>query len=241
LTRAVRGCVPAPRGREPVPKALIVPHAGYEYSGPVAGSAYARIAPAHGSITRVVLMGPSHRVAFHGLALPSASHFATPLGTVPVDQESIARALALPQVSVMDEAHGREHSLEVHLPFLQVALGPFQLVPIVAGEAAAEEVGAVFETLWGGPETLIVASSDLSHYHDYSTAQQLDARTSTAIEALRGDVIRDEDACGSVPIRGLLWVAKRRGLRARILDLRNSGDTAGPRDSVVGYGAYVIG
>jgi AmmeMemoRadiSam system protein B len=241
LTAAVRRCLPPVPGPEPVPKALIAPHAGYEYSGPVAGSAYARVAPARGVVTRVVLVGPSHRVAFDGVAVPSATHFASPLGNVPIDGGALARVLALPQVGVRDEAHASEHSLEVHLPFLQIALGPFSLVPIVTGDATTEEVGAVLETLWGGLETLIVVSSDLSHYHDYATARQLDARTSAAIEALEGEVIGDEDACGCVPIRGLLWSAQRHGLRARVLDLRNSGDTAGPRDNVVGYGAYSIG
>jgi MEMO1 family protein len=240
LDAAVRECLPVPASAGRVPKAIIVPHAGYEYSGPVAGSAYALLHPGRGALTRVVLAGPSHRVAFHGLAVPSHASFSTPLGTVPIDREAVDRLLALPQVSVMDEAHAGEHSLEVHLPFLQVTLAAFTLVPIVTGDASAAEVGEVLDALWGGPETLVVVSSDLSHYHDSETARRLDARTSAAVESLRGEDITETDACGAVPVRGLLRVARRRGLRARVLDVRNSGDTGGPRDHVVGYGAYAF-
>ncbi len=224
----------------PPPKALIVPHAGYIYSGPVAASAYARLQGARGLIQRVVLLGPSHRVPFRGLAASSAETFLTPLGPVPVDRQALAQALALPQVCLLDEAHAREHSLEVHLPFLQEVLGGFSLVPLAVGEATPEEVGQVLEALWGGPETLIVVSSDLSHYYDYETARKLDLATSRAIEELRFEEIHYEQACGRNPVNGLLWVARRRGMQARTLDLRNSGDTAGPRDEVVGYGAYVL-
>ncbi len=228
----------APAGA--VPKAIIAPHAGYIYSGPVAASVYARLKPARGVIKRVVLLGPSHRVPFAGLALPSATRFATPLGEITVDQEAAERIKTLPQVKVLDRAHAEEHSLEVHLPFLQEVLGEFKLVPLVVGEASAQEVGEVLERLWGGPETLIVVSSDLSHYHDYATARRLDAATSEAIERLRYEDIGYEDACGRVPVSGLLYVARQRGLHGKTVDLRNSGDTAGPRHQVVGYGAYVF-
>ncbi|MEX2270557.1 MAG: AmmeMemoRadiSam system protein B [Vicinamibacterales bacterium] len=224
----------------PVPKALIAPHAGYQYSGPVAGSAYALIAPRRDVIERVVLIGPSHRVGFAGLALPDASAFATPLGDVALDRAAIDRIRPLPQVIVSNHAHRQEHSIEVHLPFLQETLGPFSLVPLLTGEAAPSEVGAVIDALWGGQDTLIVVSSDLSHYHDYATASRMDAATSAAIEALRDEDIADDHACGAVAIRGLLWAARRRGLAARTLDLRNSGDTAGSKDRVVGYGAYAF-
>jgi MEMO1 family protein len=240
LDAAVRECLPLPATAGSVPKAIIVPHAGYEYSGPVAGTAYALLHPGRGILTRVVLAGPSHRVAFHGLAVPSHASFSTPLGTVPIDREAVDRLLLLPQVSVMDEAHAGEHSLEVHLPFLQVTLAAFTLVPIVTGDASAADVSEVLDALWGGPATLVVVSSDLSHYHDSETARRLDARTSAAIESLRGEDITETDACGAVPVRGLLRVARRRGLRARVLDVRNSGDTAGPPDHVVGYGAYAF-
>lgn len=225
---------------EPV-KAIIAPHAGYIYSGPVAASVYARLKALRGSITRVVLLGPSHRVGFEGLALSSADYYETPLGRIPLDRHAEKLLVGLPQVRVYDAAHAREHSLEVHLPFLQETLGEFTLVPLVVGDAAPQAVGEVLERLWGGPETLIVISSDLSHYHDYATAQRLDRATSQAIEALRYEDIDHDAACGRNPVNGLLYVARKRGLHARTVDLRNSGDTAGPRDQVVGYGAYVVG
>jgi AmmeMemoRadiSam system protein B len=223
-----------------VPKAIIAPHAGYVYSGPIAASAYALLKPARGRISRVVLLGPAHRVGFHGLALPTAEYFMTPLGCITVDQEAVKKISRLPQVCVMDAAHAQEHSLEVHLPFLQEVLGEFNLVPLVVGDAEPEEVGEVLDVLWGGPETLIVISSDLSHYHDYKTAQKLDRATSQAIEQLRLEDIQYDHACGRNPVNGLLYVARRLGLKAKTVDLRNSGDTAGTYDRVVGYGAYVF-
>ncbi|MBI3304492.1 MAG: AmmeMemoRadiSam system protein B [Deltaproteobacteria bacterium] len=224
----------------PPPKALIAPHAGYIYSGPVAASAYAHLAEARGTITRVVLLGPAHRVAFMGLTASSVEAFATPLGTVAVDRQALAQVLTLPQVQVLDEAHALEHSLEAHLPFLQEVLGDFTLVPLLVGEATPEEVGEVLDVLWDGPETLIVISSDLSHYYDYDTARRLDQATSRAIETLRPQDIYSEQACGRHPINGLLYAARKYGLHVKTVDLRNSGDTAGPRDQVVGYGAYVF-
>jgi len=224
----------------PAPKAIIAPHAGYVYSGPVAASAYARIRAARHAIRRVVLLGPSHRVAFRGLALPGAAAFATPLGEVPVDADAAAALAALPQVQVLPAAHAAEHSLEVQLPFLQTLLGAFTLVPLVVGDAAAEEVEEALEAVWGGEETLIVISSDLSHYHDYDTARAIDRATSNAIEALDERPIGYDQACGRRPISGLLRCARRRGLHATCIDLRSSGDTAGPRSEVVGYGAYVL-
>jgi AmmeMemoRadiSam system protein B len=237
MIRDFLGAVPA---AETVPKAIIAPHAGYVYSGPIAASVYARLKPARGRITRVVLLGPAHRVGFHGLALPSADYFMTPLGRIPLDQEAVKKISALPQVHVMDAAHAQEHSLEVHLPFLQESLGEFSLVPLVVGDAGPEDVAEVLDALWGGPETLIVISSDLSHYHDYKTAQKLDRATSQAIEQLRIEDIQYDHACGRNPVNGLLHVARRLGLKAKTIDLRNSGDTAGSHDRVVGYGAYVF-
>ncbi len=224
----------------PVPKAVIAPHAGFIYSGPVAASAYARIAPARDTIKRVVLLGPAHRVAVAGLALPSVDSMATPLGNVPVDKKAVAMIADLPQVKVMNAAHESEHSLEVHLPFLQTVLAQFTLVPLAVGDASPSAVSEVLERLWGGPETLIVISSDLSHYHPYESARRLDSTTSQAIEQLRPEDILYEHACGRIPINGLLHVARKRGMSATTIDLRNSGDTAGPRDQVVGYGAYVF-
>jgi hypothetical protein len=220
------------------PKALIVPHAGYIYSGPVAARGYACLKAARNQIRRVVLLGPAHFAAFSGLAESSADAFATPLGVVPIEELARVRLRDLPQVHVLDRAHVWEHSLEVQLPFLQMVLQDFSLLPLAVGEASAEEVGEVLERLWGGPETLILISSDLSHYHDYETARRLDQETSKAIEKLQQ--LSPGQACGRCPINGLLYVARKRGLRARTIDLRNSGDTAGPRDRVVGYGTYLF-
>ena len=225
---------------EQPPKAIIVPHAGYVYSGPVAASAYSQLLPARKRIQRVVLLGPSHRVPFHGLATSRADTFHTPLGDIPLDRTAINALEELPQVQCLDTAHAEEHSLEVQLPFLQETIDNFQLVPLVVGDARPADVAEVLEHLWGGEETLIVISSDLSHYHDYATAQRLDRDTSVAIEHLQAEIIHPEHACGCVPVSGLLYLARRRGLHARTVDLRNSGDTAGPRDRVVGYGAYVF-
>jgi hypothetical protein len=240
LRAAVSGYLATAQSAGAFPKAIIAPHAGYIYSGPVAASAYARMAPGRETIRRVVLLGPAHRIGFSGLAVPSADTFRTPLGSIPVDQQAISRIKTLPQVTVLDAAHAREHSLEVQLPFLQQVIANFRLVPLVAGDATADEVAEALELLWGGPETLIVISSDLSHYHDYDTANRLDRATTQAIEQLRPQQIRYDDACGRVPVIGLLTVAQRRGLHATTLDVRNSGDTAGPRDSVVGYGAWAF-
>ena len=224
----------------PVPKALIVPHAGYVFSGPIAASAYARLRAAREVVKRIVLVGPSHFVEFRGLAGSSAEAFATPLGNVPVDREAGRKLSALPQVRCLDEAHRYEHSLEVQLPFLQVVLGDFELVPLVAGEAEAEEVAGVLEALWGGPETRVIVSSDLSHYLDPESARALDRATANAIEALDPEAVREGQACGRVPVRGLLRAAADHGLRAETVDLRNSGDTGGPRSQVVGYGAFAF-
>lgn len=220
------------------PKALIVPHAGYIYSGPIAANAYHLLEASRDKIKRIVLLGPSHRVPLLGLALSSAEVFTTPLGDIPLDQASQSKLLKLSQVSLFDDAHLMEHSLEVQLPFLQTVLDEFTLIPIVVGEASAEEVCEVLELVGTGEETLIVISSDLSHYHDYETAKNMDQKTSLIIESLHPENLRDMDACGRNPIKGLLLLAKKQGLHATTIDLRNSGDTAGPRDRVVGYGAY---
>jgi MEMO1 family protein len=223
-----------------VPKAMIVPHAGYVYSGPIAASAYARLRQAKHQITRVVIIGPSHRVAFRGLAVSGAETFSTPLGNILVDEEAVQLVAQLPFVQYMDQAHALEHSLEVQLPFLQETLGAFKIVPIVAGDASPEQVAQVIETLWGGDETLIVISSDLSHYHDYPTAKKLDQLTSGRIENLQYELLTPELACGKVAVSGLLKVARDQSLSVKAIDLRNSGDTAGDKSRVVGYGAYVI-
>ncbi len=225
---------------EPVPKAIIGPHAGYVYSGPIAARAYARLAAARGTIKRVVLIGPSHYVAFKGMAVDTAEAWAMPNGPVALDTEAIARLRQLPMVGDLEAAYTREHALEVHVPFLQHVLGDFRLVPIVAGDTPPDFVAALFDAVWGGPETLIVVSTDLSHYLDYATCQRTDQRTAEAIERFDIGAIDSAGACGQVPTRGLLLAARRRGMAIERLDLRNSGDTAGPRDRVVGYGAWAL-
>ncbi len=222
------------------PKALISPHAGFMYSGPIAASAYAHFGAAGKQIKRVVLLGPSHFVALAGLATSSAEAFATPLGTVPVDTAAVRQLASLPQISLMDEAHEFEHSLEVQLPFLQVVLEEFSIVPLVVGEASAEQVDEVIEALWDGPETRFVISSDLSHYLDWDSARRLDEATARAVEALKPQEIHEQQACGRIPILGLLRAARNHQLHAHTADLRSSGDTAGPRHQVVGYGAFVF-
>ncbi|MAT97164.1 MAG: AmmeMemoRadiSam system protein B [Anaerolineaceae bacterium] len=223
------------------PKAIIAPHAGYIYSGSVAGSAFKPLAGKLAGVQRVVLIGPAHTMAVQGLATVSVDAFATPLGNVRVDRAAVAAIQSLPQVQVNDAAHSREHGLEVMLPFLQTLAANFTIVPLVAGSTTGEDVAELLRQLWGGPETLIVISSDLSHYYDYETAVKLDKNTAVAIEQLRPDQLGRESACGRFPIQGLLLKAKEEGLQAVTVDLRNSGDTAGNKDRVVGYGAFLFG
>lgn len=227
-----------PRAEDAAPKALVAPHAGYIYSGAVAASAYARLSPYRDVYERVILLGPCHRVPVAGMALSAAQAFRTPLGDVPVDRAAVAE-LEAQGVVVSEPPHRHEHSLEVHLPFLQAVLGEFRIVPVVVGEASPQAVADLLEALWGGPETLIVVSSDLSHYLDYDSARARDAQTCRRIEQLDTQIDYD-DACGAVPLRGLLLAAQRHGMSVKTLDLRNSGDTGGDRDFVVGYGAWTV-
>ncbi len=222
------------------PKALIVPHAGFVYSGPVAAWGYRSLEPHRATVKRVVLIGPAHRALYQGIATSGADAFVTPLGRVPVDRDAVKVAEALPRVLRHDAAHRPEHSLEVHLPFLQIVLDEFSIVPLLVGDSSPSEVADVLEALWGGEETLLVVSSDLSHYHDYATARVLDRETSEAIEAFDTAPIHGRRACGHLPIKGLLLLAERRGMRVTRLDLKSSGDTAGPRDQVVGYGTWAF-
>lgn len=224
----------------PVPKAIIAPHAGYIYSGANAALAYARLKPAADTIRRVILLGPCHRVAVRGLALSSADAFSTPLGDIPIDGKAELEIADLAQIQVFDASHAQEHSLEVHLPFLQSVLSDFKVLPLVVGDAPPSEIAQVLEILWGGPETLIVISSDLSHFLNYDAARELDARTCKAIESLSPDEIGTDQACGRYPVKGLLALANRRGLTVETLGLCNSGDTAGTKDRVVGYGAWAF-
>ncbi|CAG0953048.1 hypothetical protein BURK1_00300 [Burkholderiales bacterium] len=236
----VAGAPASPGSARGRPKALIVPHAGYVYSGPIAAGAYARLAGLRASIRRVVILGPAHRVAVRGLALPSARAFATPLGEVEVDREAVASLRGLPQVVENDAAHALEHSLEVQLPFLQSMLDGFRIVPLAVGHASADDVAQVLDRLWGGPETLVVVSSDLSHYHRYAEAREIDRESADRILSLSRP-LDHEQACGATPINGLLLCARRRGLEPELIDLRNSGDTAGDRSRVVGYASFVFG
>lgn len=223
-----------------VPKAIIAPHAGYVYSGAVAASAYDLLKSARGTIARVVLLGPSHRVGFRGMAVSTADAWASPLGAVRLDRDGVARARTVPLTGKLEAAHAQEHSLEVHLPFLQRMLGDFALVPVVVGDVAPAQVAALLDALWGGPETLIVISTDLSHYLDYAACRDMDSRTAAAIEALDESALGRDQACGRLPVGGLLRAAKARGMTIKAIDRRNSGDTAGAKDRVVGYGAWAL-
>jgi AmmeMemoRadiSam system protein B len=225
--------------RARAPKMLIAPHAGYQYSGGVAAQAYALLAPHRDRIRRVVLIGPAHRVAFRGIAVPSVDAFWSPLGAVPLDFTAIAQLKALPQVVVDDAPHAWEHALEVHLPFLQSMLAEFAIVPLIAGNVSSRDVAQVLEALWGGQETLIVISSDLSHYHEHALASRIDASTVQSVLRLEVGIDHDQ-ACGATAIDAAVLCARRHGLSPRLLDLRNSGDTAGPRDRVVGYCAIAF-
>jgi AmmeMemoRadiSam system protein B len=222
------------------PKALIAPHAGYIYSGPPAAAAFATLRDSAQLLERVVLIGPAHYVALRGIALPSVDAFETPLGRVPIDQTTLSEITDLPFVSRNDAAHAPEHALEVELPFLQTILPSFSLLPLVVGETTAREVAEVLSRLWSGPETVLVISSDLSHYHSYEIARRLDAATAAVIENGDWASLGPTQACGYLPIAGLLVEANRHKLKAQRLSLCNSGDTAGPRDQVVGYGAWMF-
>lgn len=221
------------------PKLLLVPHAGYRYSGAVAARAYALLSPWRQRIRRVVLLGPAHRMPVRGLAAPLAEAFDTPLGRVIVDRDALTALHALPQVGYDDRPHAHEHSLEVQLPFLQTALAGFKLAPLLVGDARPDEVAQVLERLWGGDETLIVISSDLSHYLPYAQAQRRDRSTVERILAF-DETLAPQDACGALALNGALRSAVLHALRPRLLDLRNSGDTAGERHRVVGYASIAF-
>ena len=223
------------------PKAIIVPHAGYIYSGELAAKAYASLQGVREKIKTVVLLGPAHRVYFQGIAAPAADEFKTPLGTVPIDQNTIERVLdKFPFVQRLPESHRDEHSLEVQLPFLQEVLDDFRLIPLVVGDSRPDQVDKAIDFLWGDESTLIVISSDLSHFHDYATAQSMDSQAANAIESLQPQALSGEFACGYLPVSGMLLAARRRHMRPERVGLCNSGDTAGDKDRVVGYGAWIF-
>ena len=237
---ALQAATPADGAAGAAPKAVIVPHAGYVYSGPVAASAYARVLAARDRITRVVLVGPAHRVAVPAIAAPAVDAFSTPLGVVRVDTRRRDALGEAGLVALRDDVHADEHSLEVQLPFLQVCLGDVAVLPLAVGRVAATKVATVLEQVWGGEETLVVVSTDLSHYHDHATATELDRRTAAAILERRPERLGPTDACGVLPLQGLLMVADRLGLDVELLDLRTSADTAGGPERVVGYGAFAL-
>lgn len=239
LTHDVRQLLAGAHPHALIPKALITPHAGYVYSGPIAASAFATLKPIATRIRRVVLLGPTHRVAVRGLALPGADAFDTPLGRIMLDKAAADAISHLPQVTINSQTHALEHSLEVQLPFLQTVLEDFTLLPLAVGMASADEVAEVLEAVWGGEETLIVISSDLSHYLPYATAQRVDNQTVQSILHLQQPISHDQ-ACGGTPISGLIIAAQHHGLTPHLLDLRNSGDTAGSRDQVVGYASLAF-
>ena len=240
LQRTVDTLLGAPPVRlEHAPKALIVPHAGYVYSGTTAGHGYAALAPWAATIHRVILLGPTHRVAVRGLALPEASAFATPLGDIRIDAAGVAAIASLPQVVFSDAVHAFEHALEVQLPFLQRLLGSFTLLPLAVGDASPAAVAEVLERVWGGPETLIVVSADLSHFLPYATVQQVDRHTCQRILDFATD-LRPEETCGAYPLNGLLLAARKKGLQPQLLAVCNSGDSAGDRQRVVGYAAFAL-
>jgi AmmeMemoRadiSam system protein B len=230
----------APPATPGPPKAVVAPHAGYIYSGPIAGTAYASLAGHAGQVERVVLFGPSHRVAFAGVATSGASVFETPLGPVTVDRDAVTSLVHTGLAREFEPAHENEHSLEVHLPFIKQIFPAARVVPLLAGDDDWQAALRIFSALWGGDETVIVVSSDLSHYHDYMTAQKLDTGTAKSLEHLAAGKVDYEQACGATGVNALLALGAEKGLRCTTLDLRNSGDTAGPKDRVVGYGAFAI-
>lgn len=240
LESAVEALLDGHAGTGPAPKAIVVPHAGYVFSGPIAGSAYARVRPARGRITRVVLLGPAHRTPDAGIAASGADAFATPLGQLPVDTGAREALVEAGLVTIRDDAHAEEHSLEVQLPFVQVCLGDVTVLPLAVGPVAPDRVADVLDRVWGGDETLVVVSTDLSHYRDHETATELDRRTAEAVVARRPERLGRYDACGVIPLQGLLVAAAARGLGVELLDLRTSADTAGGPERVVGYGAFAV-
>ncbi|MDQ4097446.1 MAG: AmmeMemoRadiSam system protein B [Actinomycetota bacterium] len=237
---ALRAAAGSADSAAPAPKAIVAPHAGYVYSGPVAASAYARLAPLRGRIKRAVVLGPAHRTPLTAVGASSADAFETPLGLLPVDTALRDELLGAGLVVVADEDHAQEHSVEVQLPFLQVTLGDVRVLPLVVGDVPASAVAAVIQAAWDRPATVVLVSTDLSHHHDHRTAQQLDRRTAQAVVGKQPEAIHPDDACGVFPLRGLLLAARNRPLDVGLLDLRTSADTGGRDDRVVGYGAFVL-
>lgn len=240
LLRTVTELLNRASAREIRPVAIVAPHAGFTYSGPIAASAYAALHPIAADIRHVLLLGPSHRVSFEGAAVPSVALFSSPLGQVPLNRSAMDLLRRLPFISERDDAHDREHSLEVQLPFLQVVLHNFTLTPVSVGTIAPANAAEIIRPFLGRPNTLVVISTDLSHYHDYAAARALDGTTAKAILQLAFERIHSQDACGCHGLNGMLFLARELGMMAVPLDVRNSGDTAGDHARVVGYGAFAF-
>jgi len=240
ITHYITTVVELPELNSIAPKAIIVPHAGYMYSGVIAASAYNLLQKHAATITKAIILGPAHRVSFSGIAISSANYFDTPLGSVEINQSSIDNLTKNDFIHENDAAHEHEHSIEVQLPFLQTILHNFTIVPLLIGQCDENDVASILELLWGGDETLIVISSDLSHFETYEIANKMDTKTSQAILNLQPEKIQFEDACGRTAINGLLKIAQKKNLTPYIIDVRNSGDTAGDKKRVVGYGAYSL-
>ena len=221
-------------------KALIVPHAGYVYSGTTAARAYHLLRKNRDDFRRVIILGPAHRVWLEGIAFPGTDAFETPLGRIPLAKQQIRELLRFPEVQLRDDAHQDEHCLEVQLPFLQEILNEFELIPAVVGEISPDSLSGLLENLLEDPQNLLLLSTDLSHFHSYSEAQEIDQETAEAIETFEDDKILPEHACGTLPLRGLLRHARTQGWKIQRLGLCNSGDTAGSKDRVVGYGAWAL-
>jgi AmmeMemoRadiSam system protein B len=221
------------------PRALVVPHAGYIYSGGVAAQGYSRLEPFAGEIRRVILLGPNHRVPLAGIAAPDVSCFRTPLGDIDIDQKMISQLADKGLLQINSLPHENEHCLETQLPFLQKLLSDWQLVPLIVGETAVDDVSALLDEVIHDPDNLVIISSDLSHFHEYHEAQRIDSHTSELIETLQ-PVVHPQQACGAFPLNGLLQLAGSMGLKVITLDRKNSGDTAGGKDQVVGYGCYAF-
>ena len=223
------------------PRAIIAPHAGYIYSGSIAGTAYKTIAAVRDQIENVIIMSPAHRFYLRGIALHMADAFATPLGNIPVNIGIVKKIKQFSSVQWEERSFIQEHGLETHLPFIQRAFKPgIKIVPMIVGECQESEVAEILESVWEDPRNFVIISSDLSHFHSYADAKKLDRNTVDLIQNLDSQSLDTEFACGHYPICGLLNLARNRKLKIKALDIRSSGDTAGSKESVVGYGSFAV-
>jgi len=219
-------------------KAIIAPHAGYIYSGPIAAKAYSLVSTCIKGKNKITIIGPSHFVPFNGIALSTAEFFETPLGKIKVDHHAYELINRIPEVIYLDEAHAREHSIEVHLPFIQYLKKDVRIIPLAVGQTSYQKVAKVLEKFCEEKDNLIIISSDLSHYHAYGYAQKYDLQTALKIENYKCSQLGPNEACGYLAIAGLLKMAKDRKYKIKRIDLCNSGDTSGSKDTVVGYGSW---